>query len=88
MEDLRDLNAAIERNSAKLGIRGMRLRKESLEGSGPSCQCDWRTACTQQEGVVAALVAEGTLLPLTNLGPFKPFKPVRVKGTPVSRLIY
>ena len=36
---------------------------------------------------VAALVAEGRLLRAEKAGPFPPFKPVRVKGKPVSRLI-
>ena len=36
---------------------------------------------------IAALVAEGRLLPAEEPGPFKPFKPVRVKGKPVSKLI-
>jgi len=36
---------------------------------------------------IAALVAEGRLLRAQKVGPFKPFKPVRVKGKTVSRLI-
>ena len=36
---------------------------------------------------LAALVAEGKLLPAAEPGPFRPFNPVRVKGKPVSRLI-
>jgi antitoxin (DNA-binding transcriptional repressor) of toxin-antitoxin stability system len=36
---------------------------------------------------IAALVAEGRLLRAENAGPFKPFKPVRAKGKPVSTLI-
>jgi antitoxin (DNA-binding transcriptional repressor) of toxin-antitoxin stability system len=36
---------------------------------------------------IAALVAEGRLLPPEKAGPFKPFKSVRVKGQPVSRQI-
>lgn|GEM_PF-122655 len=39
------------------------------------------------EEKIAALVAEGKLLPAKESGPFKPFKPVRAKGKPVSRLI-
>jgi antitoxin (DNA-binding transcriptional repressor) of toxin-antitoxin stability system len=36
---------------------------------------------------IAALVAEGRLLPAEKPGPSKPFKPVRVKGQPVSKMI-
>jgi prevent-host-death family protein len=36
---------------------------------------------------IAALIAEGKLLPATDPGPFKPVRPVSVKGKPVSRLI-
>jgi antitoxin (DNA-binding transcriptional repressor) of toxin-antitoxin stability system len=36
---------------------------------------------------IAALVAEGRLLRAEKAGPFTSFKPVRVKGTPVSRII-
>ena len=39
------------------------------------------------EEKLAALVAEGKLLPAAKPGPFKPFKPVRVKGQPVSKTI-
>jgi antitoxin (DNA-binding transcriptional repressor) of toxin-antitoxin stability system len=49
-------------------------------------QPDRRSARTQEERV-AALVAEGKLLPAANPGPFRPFKPVRVKGKLVSRII-
>jgi antitoxin (DNA-binding transcriptional repressor) of toxin-antitoxin stability system len=47
---------------------------------------DQGSAQTPEEKI-AALVAEGRLLPADKPGPFKPFKPVRVKGKPVSRLI-
>ena len=47
---------------------------------------DRRSARTQEE-LIAALVAEGKLLPAANPAPFKPFKAVRVKGKPVSRMI-
>ena len=36
---------------------------------------------------IAALVAEGKLLRAEKAGPFASFKPVRVKGKPVSRMI-
>jgi antitoxin (DNA-binding transcriptional repressor) of toxin-antitoxin stability system len=49
-------------------------------------QPDRRSARTQEE-LVAALVAEGKLLRAASPGPFKPFKPVQVKGKPVSRII-
>ena len=39
------------------------------------------------EEKVAALVAEGRLLPAKRAGSCKPFRPVRVKGMPVSKLI-
>ena len=47
---------------------------------------DLSSAQTLEEKI-AVLVAEGRLLGAKKTGPFKPFKPVRVKGKPVSRLI-
>ncbi len=47
---------------------------------------DLGSAQTLEERI-AALVAEGRLLRAEKAGPFKPFKPVRVKGKPVSRVI-
>jgi antitoxin (DNA-binding transcriptional repressor) of toxin-antitoxin stability system len=47
---------------------------------------DLGSAQTHDERI-AALVAEGKLLRAEETGPFQPFKPVRVKGKPVSRLI-
>jgi len=47
---------------------------------------DLSSALTLQERI-AALVAEGRLLRAEEAGPIKPFKPVRVKGKPVSRQI-
>jgi antitoxin (DNA-binding transcriptional repressor) of toxin-antitoxin stability system len=47
---------------------------------------DQSSAQTFEERI-AALMAEGKLLPAEKAGLFKPFKPVRVKGQPVSRLI-
>ena len=44
-------------------------------------------AATAREERIATLVAEGKLLPTEKAEPFKPFKPVRVKGKPVSSLI-
>ncbi len=39
------------------------------------------------EEKLAALVAEGKLLPAAHPGSFRPFKPVAVKGKPVSKTI-
>jgi hypothetical protein len=39
------------------------------------------------EGKLAVLVVQGKLLPATKPGVFKPFKPVPVKGKPVSQTI-
>jgi antitoxin (DNA-binding transcriptional repressor) of toxin-antitoxin stability system len=47
---------------------------------------DRNSALTLEEKL-AALVAEGKLLPAAKPGPFKPFKPVRVKGQPISKTI-
>ncbi len=44
------------------------------------------SASTLEERI-AALVVEGRLLRAEKAGPCLPFKPVRVKGKPVSRLI-
>ena len=46
-----------------------------------------RNSAPTLEEKLAALVAEGKLLPAAKPGPFKPFKPVRVKGQPVSKTI-
>ena len=46
-----------------------------------------RNSAPTLEEKLAALVAEGKLLPAAKPGPFKPFKPVRVKGQPVSKAI-
>ena len=46
-----------------------------------------RSSARTEEELVAALVAEGKLLPGAKPGPFKPFKPVRVKGKPASQMI-
>ncbi len=46
-----------------------------------------RNSARSQEEKLAALVAEGKLLPAAKPGPFKAFKPVSVKGKPVSRII-
>jgi antitoxin (DNA-binding transcriptional repressor) of toxin-antitoxin stability system len=46
-----------------------------------------RISAGTPEEKLAGLVAEGKLLPAEKPGPFKPFKPVRVKGKPVSRTI-
>jgi len=49
-------------------------------------KADRATARTEEE-ILAALVAEGKLIGPAKMGPFKPFKPVRVKGKPVSQMI-
>lgn len=46
-----------------------------------------RNSAPTLEEKLAALVAEGKLVPAAKPGPFKPFKPVRVKGQPVSETI-
>jgi len=46
-----------------------------------------RNSAPTLEEKLAALVAEGKLLPAAKPGPFKPFKPVHVKGQPVSKAI-
>jgi antitoxin (DNA-binding transcriptional repressor) of toxin-antitoxin stability system len=46
-----------------------------------------RSSARSQEELIAALVAEGILLPATKPGAFKPFKAVRVKGKPVSSTV-
>jgi antitoxin (DNA-binding transcriptional repressor) of toxin-antitoxin stability system len=46
-----------------------------------------RTSAQTEEEIIVALVAEGKLLPAKHPGPVKPFKPVRVKGKPVSKMI-
>ena len=45
------------------------------------------TSAHSEEEKIAALVAEGKLLPPKRPGPVKPFKPIRVKGKPVSQMI-
>jgi prevent-host-death family protein len=46
-----------------------------------------RNSASTLEEKLAALVTEGKLLPAAKSGPFRAFKPVRVKGKPVSRTI-
>ncbi len=46
-----------------------------------------RSSALTLEEKIAALVAEGKLLPAAQAGSFKPFKPVAVKGKPVSKTI-
>jgi prevent-host-death family protein len=46
-----------------------------------------RNSAPTLEEKLGALVAEGKLLPAAKPGRFKPFKPVRVKGQPVSKTI-
>jgi antitoxin (DNA-binding transcriptional repressor) of toxin-antitoxin stability system len=47
---------------------------------------DRNTARTQEE-VIAALVAEGKLLPAEKPGPLQPFKPRKLRGKPFSQSI-
>ncbi len=47
---------------------------------------DRNTARTQEE-VIAALVAEGKLLPAAKPGPLQPFKPRKLRGKPFSQSI-
>jgi prevent-host-death family protein len=44
------------------------------------------TQATEEE-IIAALVAEGKLIPPKDPGPFEPFKPLKVRGKPLSRTI-
>jgi hypothetical protein len=46
-----------------------------------------RNSAHTLEEKLATLVAEGKLLPAREPGPFTPFKPVRVKGKPVPKII-
>ncbi len=47
---------------------------------------DRETARTEED-IIAALVAEGKLLPAANPGPFEPFKPLKLRGKPLSQSI-
>ena len=47
---------------------------------------DRETARTEED-IIAALVAEGKLLPATKPGPFEPFKPLKLRGKPLSQSI-
>ena len=47
---------------------------------------DSNSARTEGE-VVAALAAEGKLVPAAKPGPFKPFKPLKIRGKPFSQTI-
>ena len=46
-----------------------------------------RSSARTEEEVVAALVAEGKLLPAAKPGPFKPFKPRKLRDKPFSQSI-
>jgi len=46
-----------------------------------------RGSASTREEKLAALVAEGKLLPALRPGPFKAFKPIVVKGKPASRVL-
>ena len=46
-----------------------------------------RASAQTEEEIIAALVAEGKLLPAAKPGPVKPFKPRKLRGKPFSRSI-
>ncbi len=46
-----------------------------------------RNTAHSQEEVIAALVAEGKLLPAAKPGPLQPFKPRKLRGKPFSQSI-
>ena len=46
-----------------------------------------RNSAPTLEEKLAAMVAEGKLLPAAHAGPLKPFKPVAVRGKPASKTI-
>ena len=46
-----------------------------------------RNSTRTEEEVIAALVAEGKLVPAAKPGPFKPFKPLKIRGKPLSQTI-
>jgi antitoxin (DNA-binding transcriptional repressor) of toxin-antitoxin stability system len=46
-----------------------------------------RASARTEEEVVAALVAEGKLIGPVKPGPLKPFKPIKMRGKPLSRMI-
>jgi antitoxin (DNA-binding transcriptional repressor) of toxin-antitoxin stability system len=46
-----------------------------------------RNSAQTEEELVAALVAEGKLIGPVKPGPFKPFKPIKMRGRPLSQTI-
>lgn len=46
-----------------------------------------RASAQTEEDIIAALVAEGKLIGPLKPGPFKPFKPIKMRGKPLSRMI-
>jgi antitoxin (DNA-binding transcriptional repressor) of toxin-antitoxin stability system len=46
-----------------------------------------RASAQTEEEIIAALVAEGKLIGPVKTGPFKPFKPIKMRGKPLSRMI-
>jgi antitoxin (DNA-binding transcriptional repressor) of toxin-antitoxin stability system len=46
-----------------------------------------RISAQTEEEIVAALVAEGKLIGPVKVGPFKPFKPIKMRGKPLSQTI-
>ena len=46
-----------------------------------------RNSARTEEEILAALVAEGKLLPAAEPGPFRRFKPLKMRGKPLSRMI-
>ena len=46
-----------------------------------------RNSARTKEEVIAALVVEGKLVRAAKPGPFKPFKPLKIRGKPFSQTI-
>ncbi|HEV2379226.1 MAG TPA: type II toxin-antitoxin system prevent-host-death family antitoxin [Terriglobia bacterium] len=46
-----------------------------------------RVSAQTEEEIVAALVAEGRLIGPIKPGPIKPFKPIKMRGKPLSQTI-
>jgi prevent-host-death family protein len=46
-----------------------------------------RTSAQTEEEIIAALVAEGKLIGPVKTRPFKPFKPIKMRGKPLSQTI-
>jgi antitoxin (DNA-binding transcriptional repressor) of toxin-antitoxin stability system len=50
------------------------------------CKPD-RTSARTEEEIVAALIAEGKLIGPVKPRPFRPFKPLKIRGKPLSQTI-